>query len=217
MTTVHVNGGGALDVTSAQVVSTLPPGVLVRLLDPPAPREVIAASTGLKFRCVVLVTVFIDRPTLTPNATIYFPDPDYPFSRVSEPRNRSPFMAPAGQTSLSIEIPCWHGDTTWNEPDGALIQRCCGLLESSILPRGAAIGGVVHRLPFAYPVLDLEADDRIACVERYLERFENLKLLGRSARFAYVHLHDLLEAGRQLVDEVGPVMRTALPTAATMS
>lgn len=40
----------------------------------------------------------------------------------------------------------------------------------------------------------------------YFAQFENLRITGRSASFAYVHVHNLLREGRNIVAELAPVM-----------
>lgn len=211
---VELNHGERLDVSDARVVSTLPPGVMADVMSPAVPDEVRAAAKALRFRNLILVTVFLNRPSVTTNATIYFPEPACPFTRISEPRNRSPLMAPPGKTSLSIEIPCWMSDNVWREGDGAVVDRCVSEMARIGLVTAADVeGAVVHRLPFAYPVLEIGAEARVAKVEAYLGRFTNLHLTGRSGRFAYVHLHDLLHIGRELVGEIvnGPARSSDRP------
>ncbi|HVZ22014.1 MAG TPA: hypothetical protein VG871_13160, partial [Vicinamibacterales bacterium] len=134
-----------------------------------------------------------------PNATIYCPDAAVPFTRITEPRNRSAFMAPSGKTSLSIEIPCWFTDSAWKADDATLMAQCLdGVSAMGLIDRAACLGGVVHRLPHAYPVLETGSTGQIATVQRHLASFSNLHMAGRTGRFAYVHVHDLMRAGREL-------------------
>ena len=59
-----------------------------------------------------------------------------------------------------------------------------------------------HPVPFAYPVLECGTDRKARRLRRYLDRFENLHLLGRSAQFTYTHVHDLYAQARRLMDEL---------------
>lgn len=63
------------------------------------------------------------------------------------------------------------------------------------------IDACVDRIPFAYPVLDLGFEAITDTLMRYLERFQNLRISGRSGRFAYTHLHDMMRFGRDIVDD----------------
>lgn len=55
-------------------------------------------------------------------------------------------------------------------------------------------------MPAAYPVLELGFEERAARLATFLESFENMYIVGRNARFAYAHLHDLstMRIGRSL-------------------
>jgi len=180
------------------VVSTLPITRFVELLSPAAPDEVVRAARDLRFRRLILVALFLNMEQVTPNASIYFPDPGIPFTRVSEPRNRSPLMAPRGQTSLLAEIPCETHDPFWSMHDDSLlsmVRDICARVFS--LPAGACYDGTVRRVGYAYPVLDVHARERLQCIRVFVEHLENLTLSGRNGRFAYTHLHDMMKEGRE--------------------
>lgn len=204
---VEVNHRETIDVSTAEVISTLPPTVMAGLFDPALPARVLTAARALRFRHVVLVTLMVNRPSVTASATIYFPEPDYAFTRLSEPRNRSPWLAPPGCTSLSLEIPCWADDAVWTATDDTLIARCTADLgRSGLIDSRHVSGGVVHRLPFAYPVLELATEGRVREVDAHVSRFANLHVVGRAGRFEYVHVHDLVRAGRELVERIAATL-----------
>jgi protoporphyrinogen oxidase len=200
---VEINGSERIDTNRSQVVSTLPLTLLGHLMTPALPPRLMTAVRGLRFRNVVLVTIFLDRPTVSPNATLYFPESRFLFTRVSEPRNRSPHMSPPGMTSLSIEIPCSSDDEAWRVADAVLIARCGVQLRSTGLLRAMdRIRGVVHRIPYAYPVLEIGMEMRVRGLIEHLARFDNLHVTGRAGLFDYSSLHDLLRAGRALVERI---------------
>jgi hypothetical protein len=58
-------------------------------------------------------------------------------------------------------------------------------------------------MPFAYPILGVGAAETARELRGYLDRFENLHLLGRSAGFAYTHVHELYAEARELAGRVG--------------
>jgi protoporphyrinogen oxidase len=198
---IEINGGETIDTSAARVISTLPPALVVRLLSPGAPDEVLDAARGLRFRNVVLVTVILDASSVSSNATIYFPESEYVFTRASEPKNRSADMAPPGHTSLSLEIPCWFDDEVWTAPDADVVARCVtDLRRTGLVGAGTIVDTCVHRLPSAYPVLEAGTEGRTGTVTAFLSRFDNLHATGRVGRFSYVHLHDLIHEAGLLVD-----------------
>ena len=48
-------------------------------------------------------------------------------------------------------------------------------------------------IPNAYPIIDLNVQDKILPALNYFNSFENHVLHGRNAEFKYVHTHDLLK------------------------
>ncbi len=212
VTAVHHDGrrivavqlnGRRLQPTPGLVVSTLPLPALVQRLAPPAPPRALALSAQLRYQSMRLVALFLDRPQIASAATVYFPDRAFPFTRVYEPRVRSPRMSPPGRTSLVAEVPCTPGSALWEAEDGWLIQRVVDELRAlSWLQPGELLGAETRRLHDAYPILDLQSPRAVEGLQRYLGRFENLRLCGRNGRFAYRWIHDMVEQGRQTVRQL---------------
>jgi protoporphyrinogen oxidase len=184
-----------------RVVSTLPLPAFLRALDPAPPVEILAAAEGIAFRNLVLCVLRLSMDRFTENASLYFPDPDVPFTRLYEPKNRSPFMAPSGETCVVLEIPCDPGDATWRATDTEIVASSIeSLARAAGLARGVVRESSVHRVGHAYPVLERGAEARVADMLAYCGRFANLRLAGRNALFRYAHLHDMLRQGRAAAD-----------------
>lgn len=200
---VRIAGGERLPVD--QVVSSLPLTTAVSLFEPQAPASVLNAARRLRFRQVVLVALFINRPSLTDSATVYFPDRRFEFTRLCEPRNRCPSMAPGGQTSVVAEIPCFLDTPVWaTSDDEALAVVRNQLVASGWFGEDEVIGGAVRRLHNAYPVLEIGIEDAMAEVERFLAGFDNLSLVGRGGTFTYGWIHNMIQDGRRVVAEIAP-------------
>jgi protoporphyrinogen oxidase len=183
-----------------ELVSTLPIEALVARLDPPAPPPVLKAARSLEHRDLALVALMLRRDLVTRAATVYFPDPGVPFTRLTEPRNRSEAMSPPGHTSLVAEIPCRDGDAHWRADDRELVAAVRRPLERMGWVRpGEVVGERVVRMRHAYPVLSLDHERSLAAVRGYLDGFENLSLAGRNGRFEYGWMHDAMRAGKDLV------------------
>ena len=195
--------GGRARCDADEVVSSLPLGRMLEMLDPPPPPEVRCLAGAIRYRQVRLAVLFVDRPSLTEAATVYFPHRRFPFTRVSEPRNRSPEMAPPGRTSLLAEIPCHEDDEIWRADDGAVIDIVRAHLEAIGWVRPEEIlGGAAHRMANAYPVLEVGCARAVEGIHRYLAGFANLWLVGRSGRFVYGWIHDMMRMGLDTVAEV---------------
>ena len=46
-----------------------------------------------------------------------------------------------------------------------------------------------------------DVDDKISSVMKYLAVFKNLKILGRNAKFEYVHVHNLFFDSNTLINK----------------
>jgi protoporphyrinogen oxidase len=183
------------------VVTTLPITHFINLLSPSPPKEILEIGNSLVFRHIKLVALFIDRPSITRSATVYFPDKEFMFTRLYEPKNRSNYMSPATQTSLIMEIPCQYDSEFWEMKEGDLINRVIlKLCEIGWIRKEEVVDALVHTMHNAYPVLTLDYEDKLAELFRYLKRFSNLAFTGRSSKFAYIHLHDSMQSGREIVD-----------------
>lgn len=198
---VELEGGERIE--TEQVFSTLPIGMFMQMLSPAAPESLLSLSKKIRFRNLVLVALFIDKRKLTPNASIYFPDPNIPFTRGYEPQNRCPKMAPDDKTSFVVEIPCYEEDEIWQASDEALGDRVTTLLTDTGLFTASQVSGFeVQRMKNAYPVLSQESTEDIKEILKYLSTFKNLVIQGRNGLFEYTHTHDLLRVAKDAVDKL---------------
>jgi protoporphyrinogen oxidase len=196
---------GAEDIPVDRVVSTLPLPVFLRALDPLPPPDILELANGIAFRNLILCVLRLDADRFSENASLYFPDPDAPFTRLYEPANRSPFMAPRGQTCVVLEAPCDPGDALWNAPDAEWIARAeAHVRRIPGAPKGLRIpAATVMRISHAYPVLERNAASTAEALLEYCGRFSNLRLAGRNALFRYAHIHDMFRQGREAVEGFG--------------
>ncbi|MGH7893231.1 MAG: protoporphyrinogen/coproporphyrinogen oxidase [Candidatus Binatia bacterium] len=186
-----------------RLVSTLPLTVLVRLLGTSVPDAAHRAASTLRFRSIRLVFLRLARPRVSTSASLYLPDPSLCVARVTEPKNRSSRMAPADETSLVAEVPCFMGDPVSQLADAALVERVTGELARVGLTRPhEVIEWRHHLLPNAYPVYALDWSGTVAEVVAGVRSIRNLDLLGRGGLFLYSHLHDQLRLGKDFVSDL---------------
>ena len=199
---VEINGAERVPV--GPLVSTLPLTRVLRLLEPAPPAAVQSAAQSVRFRHLRLAVLGLpERARVSPNASLYFSQPDVPFTRLYEPKNRSARMAPSGQTVVVMELPCDPGSDPWRMDAGRLRRLARRtLVDHDLIADDETTVFTSHPVPFAYPVLECGTDRKARRLRRYLDRFENLHLLGRSAQFTYTHVHDLYAQARRLMDEL---------------
>ena len=151
----------------------------------------------------MLCVFCLNRDAFSPNASLYFPSEEFPFTRLYEPKNRSPEMAPKGQTVIVLELPCYSDDPVWNMSEVALQTEVWKALQhvKPLFPE-EVIHYQAYKLPFAYPVLKVGFEENVEQLVAYFERFENLHLTGRSSLFRYLHLHDLFKSGKEMIEKI---------------
>jgi protoporphyrinogen oxidase len=195
---IEVNGRDKRE--TGQVVNTLPLSLFLDLLTPPPPPEILSLAQALRFRDLLLVALYLNRPSVSKNASIYFPDSGLPFARMYEPKNRSRHLAPWDKTSVIVECPCVRDDAMWSAPDSRLIESVRShLARTGLIREEDVLGGSVVRMEYAYPVIERETEEKTEEVFRFLERFENLKCSGRGALFEYIHIHDIMRISKEII------------------
>jgi len=78
--------------------STLPISLLVRLMSPAAPPDVLAAASAMRFRGMILIYLVLEQDQFSEYDAHYFPEASIPMSRMSEPTNYSTTKEPRGLT-----------------------------------------------------------------------------------------------------------------------
>jgi len=209
ITGIEVNGENRKPVD--WIISTLPLPRLVQLLLPLSPEEIRNLSDQFRFRNLIVVALFINKSSITDDGSIYFPESQFPFTRVYEPKNRSRQMSPPGKTSLCIEIPCFPDDELWKAEDKKLVQDISAhLVKLGWIRAEDIMDDQVIRLPWAYPVLEVGFERKTQRVRHYLESFCNLRLSGRNGRFLYAHLHDVIRFAKDIIEEFVSESKTGL-------
>jgi protoporphyrinogen oxidase len=181
--------------------STMPVSELIGGLDGEVPAEVREIAAGLAYRDFLTVGVLLRRLRL-PEAGpaldnwIYVQEPDVQVGRLQIFNNWSPWMVRDPATTwVGLEYFCAEGDALWRQDDGALVAFAAGELERlGLAVRADVLDGVVVRMPKAYPAY-LDTYDRFATLRAWVDRFENLFLVGRNGMHRYNNQdHSMLTA-----------------------
>ncbi|MFN0114151.1 MAG: protoporphyrinogen/coproporphyrinogen oxidase [Paracoccaceae bacterium] len=177
-------------IDSDQVFSTIPLTAVVRLLDPPPPREVIEAAKSIRFRGMILVYLVLGTDRFTEYDAHYFPELSIPISRMSEPKNYNSATGPKDRTILCAELPCDPGEKWWDMSDEELGRHYVKWLGDLGLPVTVpVIRCETRRLAHAYPVYDLDYQRHFETIDRYLLGLKGLLSFGRQGLFAHDNTH----------------------------
>ncbi|GBE02042.1 MAG TPA: FAD-dependent oxidoreductase [Nitrospirae bacterium] len=202
-TVVAKNCERSYDVKGSEFVSSIPLTNLVQLLNPAAPEDVVEASSQLKYRDLIIVTIMLNRERVTDLTWMYLPEEEIPLGRIHEPKNWSPTMAPEGKTHIVAEYFCFKGDKIWNSSDEELTSTTVGHLEKlGFTNKDEVIDSYVLRVPKAYPLFEIGYREHYSKILRYLQNFKNLHIIGRSGMFRYYNMDHAMESGIEVAEHI---------------
>jgi protoporphyrinogen oxidase len=189
-------GGQPVSLAADHVWSTIPVTALARLLDPPPPADLLAATAQLGFRAMILIYLVLETPQFTEYDAHYFPEPGVAISRLSEPKNYAGLREPVDTTVLCAELPCADGDAVWQMTDDELGRLVCDNLATCGLPVRVPVRQVVtRRLRQAYPIYRVGYAEAFTRLDRWLGEIDGLLTLGRQGLFVHDNTHHALYMG----------------------
>jgi protoporphyrinogen oxidase len=201
---VRVTAGGETFDDLAAVISSLPLREVVEMTSPPAPREVLEAARGLRYRDFLTVALVVDGEDLFPDNWIYIHEPGVRVGRIQNFRSWSPWMVPdPDKACVGLEYFCFAGDDLWTMADDDLVDLAATELEKlRLAPKAKVERGYATRVPKAYPIYDADYAGRVATIRAWLDGIENLQQVGRNGLHRYNNSdHSMLTAMRA-VDNV---------------
>lgn len=187
---------GEITIKFKNLVESVPLPQFIKLLEPSVPKNILQANSKLRYRNQVYVFMTLDKKSITTDQWIYFPDRSTPIARVSEMRNFSKKMSPAGKTSFFVEIFCFEDDEYWSMTDDQLYDMVVEYFEKiKFFKRKEVRRHYVMRAKNVYPVYDVNYKKFLNPVKKYLDSFNNLYFIGRPGRFRYNNQDHSLEMG----------------------
>ena len=195
---VKLNNNKEINVD--QVISTLPLPILIKQLTPSAPKHIKRIVDNIKYRDLKLFILFLDKESFSNNASLYFPEKEILFTRIYEPKNRSSYMSPRNKTSIVIEVPCSNNINDDNNDTKIYNDIKSFLINKKFITADEIINYKVLSMPFAYPVL--KNDNNLTEVFNFIGKIKNINLIGRSAEFKYLHVHDLFNRSKQIIKSI---------------
>ncbi len=184
-------------------LSTMPIRDLVRALQADVPANVQQVSEGLQYRDFITVGLLANRldvtepdKSLIKDTWIYIQEPDVLLGRLQIFNNWSPYMiADPTKVWIGLEYFCYETDPLWSMPDEELKRFAAGELEKiGILSTSQVLDAHVVRVPKTYPAY-FGTYDRFSELRQWIDRFENLFLVGRNGMHKYNNQdHSMLTA-----------------------
>jgi protoporphyrinogen oxidase len=199
-----VNAAGERRAIEADYVfSTMPIRELINSLDTPIPSDIRAISDGLIYRDFLTVGLLVNKLSVTePDGSplkdtwIYIQEPDVQVGRLQIFNNWSPYLvADPSKVWIGLEYFCYDTDELWRMPDEEIKKFAIAEVEKiGILKSSDVLDAHVVRVPKTYPAY-FGTYDRFDEIIRYMDRFENLFLVGRNGMHKYNNQdHSMLTA-----------------------
>jgi protoporphyrinogen oxidase len=185
------------------VFSTMPIRDLINSLDTPIPSDIRGISDGLIYRDFLTVGLLVNKlsvrePDGSPlkDTWIYIQEPDVQVGRLQIFNNWSPYLvADPSKVWIGLEYFCYDTDELWRMPDEEIKKFAIAEVEKiGILKSSDVLDAHVVRVPKTYPAY-FGTYDRFDDIIRYMDRFENLFLVGRNGMHKYNNQdHSMLTA-----------------------
>lgn len=187
-------------VSADYVLSSMPVRDLVVSLGAQVPANVREVASGLLYRDFITVGLLLKKMKTTtgtvPDNWIYIQEPDVRVGRLQIFNNWSEYMVADPDTIwVGCEYFCSEGDEIDSMTDDQLKVLAGEELDRiGLIDNDDVLDSVVFRIPKAYPAY-FGTYDRFGIVRNYLDRIENLFLMGRNGMHRYNNQdHSMLTA-----------------------
>lgn len=195
------NNGTSENVKNLIYTASL--NVLINSLNPLPPKNILDMLRSIKYKAIMICVIYLDIKNFSPNASIYFPDPECPFTRIYEPKNRSIYMSPKEQTCIVVEVPMGSRNIKESSKKEVVYDEVIQYLKrKNLIEEKNIIYYKSIKVKDAYPIITRDSKLKIEEIKSYLSRFKNLNILGRNASFEYLHTHDIMERSRLLINKM---------------
>jgi protoporphyrinogen oxidase len=187
----HITGtnqqGEFFQLEGTHFISSIPLKELILSLDPPAPKEVLAAARGLRYRDFLTACLVVNRANVFPDTWIYIHDPAVKVGRIQNYKNWSAAMVPDPKlTSLGMEYFCFEGDGLWVSSDYDLAQLAIReAAQIGLIKADEVKDAFVVRMPKAYPIYDQKYQKHLNVIRPWISQFANLQPVGRNGMHHY--------------------------------
>jgi protoporphyrinogen oxidase len=185
------------------VFSTMPVRELINALETDIPHDVREVSNGLQYRDFIAVGLLVDQLKVREadgspikDNWIYIQEPDVLVGRLQIFNNWSPYMvADPSKIWIGLEYFCYDTDALWKMPDEELKKFAVREVEKiAILNSADVVDAHVVRMSKTYPAY-FGTYDRFDLIRRFVDRFQNLYLVGRNGMHKYNNQdHSMLTA-----------------------
>jgi len=216
---IKSNPDGSFTVTAAKdgktknfnadfVVSTIPLPLAVRMLDPSPPKKVMESTKKIGFLSFIALYIVVPDRNILSSSYLYFVG--RPYNRVSEMKKFSPYLCPADENMVAVEISCHDSEKIWNYSKEQILGMCIKHLEKDgIVKRDEIKKTFMLKARYAYPIYYHDHEEHLNSILDYLKTIPNFEVTGRVGKYLYVDIDQCLTNSFNLVDEIMPRLEKA--------
>jgi len=197
------------------VFSTMPIKELIPAIRPEPPINVQDVAKKLQYRDFITVGLLlkqmkIKNTTATksvggiiPDNWVYIQERDVKIGRLQVFNNWSPYLVKDPDTIwVGLEYFCNEGDDLWSMPDQDFITFAINeLAHINIIEKDFVLDSTIVRQPKAYPAY-FGSYDNLHIVKDYVNRIDNLFLIGRNGMHKYNNADHSMLAAMTAVDNI---------------
>jgi protoporphyrinogen oxidase len=186
--------------------SSMPVQELIKAVEPAVPSNIRSIGDGLIYRDFLIVGLLLKKlnavevtksnKTAVKDNWIYIQEPEFLVGRLQIFNNWSPYMvADPSKTWVGMEYFCNETDSLWKKTDSELIQLATQeLSKMGMIDPADVLDATVCRQLKTYPAY-FGSYDRFNEIREYLDKIENLFLIGRNGMHQYNNQdHSMLTA-----------------------
>ncbi len=181
------------------LVSTIPLPELPNLISG-LPKKIKRVFEKLRWNSIFNLNLGVDRPDSLGRHWVYFPDKDICFFRVGFFNNFSPYLAPAGKSSLYVEV-SYPADKSLNK-NHIIGQIMRDLKKVGMLNEYDKVCVQdKNDLKYGYPLYDKHYSRARKEILKYLSR-NNIVTCGRYGSWRYMSMEDVIMNGRDVAASI---------------
>lgn len=174
-----------------KIISTIPVTHLTHLVQNPIPPQIKIASAQLKHIGLVIIVLELKKDNLGDTLATLFPDKSIPFHRVTKLN----YLMPNDNSILLAEITYMAGTKIDMVEDNYILEDTINtLVNTHIIDSAADVTcAIVGKLPYAYPICDLNHTANTSIIKEFYEQELGLYLCGRFGEYAYLNMDMVIE------------------------
>ncbi|MEN6626681.1 MAG: FAD-dependent oxidoreductase [Candidatus Sumerlaeia bacterium] len=184
-------------------LSTAPLPILIENLLPPLPMldEARRAAHGLEYINMIFVFLIVDRPRISDDNWLYFPEKHLVFNRGYEAKNFDASLGPEDKSILCLEITTRTGDALSKTSDDDIAAEAIEqIVSTGLIEKKDIAARAVQRIDDAYPLYKLDYRRRLAAALAGVRQIPNLITLGRQGLFNHNNMDHSIWMGMKAAE-----------------